>query len=176
MKKNGYTIIELVVGVSVLVLLAVMAMTILSRSMSSTARVESERLLDENAKMINDWLTRFIREGEVIMVNENDKEECLENGSVSGDDLTIRAIDGYDTLIALNDGVLASNEAELHLSSLTMSNFVVIWECGQGLPDRVDVSFSLSLTTGSMGIVEDKDSLLSTKSYNLSVVARNKSE
>jgi type II secretory pathway pseudopilin PulG len=171
MRKNGFTLIEILVSAAILIVLSMSALAVLSRSLTGSARVETERLLDENGKAVGASLTKFIRGVEVVTVGANDRDSCLAAGNdgVTGEVMTVKAIDGLTTTINLNPNFVASNEASLHSSSITANNLVITWKCSQGLSDVIEMSFVLAPVLG-----EETDSALSSgKSYSFTTTLRN---
>lgn len=175
MKDKGFTLVEIMVASGLLVVLSMSVFFIMSRSLSSSARVENQRLLDENAKFIINSLTKFFREGQIVSVGVNDRDQCSEEG-VSGDFVVVKALDGEESTIEISDGKLSSRSAEtitLHSDSIDVSELNVMWKCVRGLSDQLDLEFRLKTSEGLSG---DVDPGLSDtgKSYSLSVLMRNR--
>lgn len=156
MKKNGFTLIELITVISVLALLVITGMTVFYRSLRGSSRVEVQKTLDSEVQHITRNMSRLIREGVVVAVGGSDRDVCFANGGLTGASLVVEDAAGYQTTYRLDNNKIASNAAFLSTSNVVVESLNFDWECGSGTFDNLQVSFAASVlgddgTTGSEG-------------------------
>lgn len=173
-QRSGFTLIELMVGVSVLAILAATGAAIFLRTLRSSSAVEIRKTLDSRAGLILDGLGRFLREGSVVSLSGSDRQACLAAGSVSGDSLTVHSLDGFDTVFSVSSGLLSSVSAQtvvLNPESVTLQHkaglgYYFIWYCMVGVSDRLFMEFN------AVSIGQEGDTSVNND-YVLDVVMRN---
>jgi prepilin-type N-terminal cleavage/methylation domain-containing protein len=169
MKRRGFTLIELMAATALLLIVSMAVFSILSRSLSSTARVDNQRLLDENGKFVIESMSRFLRGVEVVSLDGIDRDGCNSDG-ILGSSLVVKAHDGLTSTIAISGNDLASNSAVLNSSALKVSNLNFTWRCVRGLPDELTMTFHLQ-PDGLSGEVDS--GILEGLDYSLTIVMRN---
>lgn len=169
--ERGFTLMEMLASVTVLMVLAVTAVGMFSRSLRSSAYVESQRLLDGSAKTIIDSMSRYLRESRMVSLDGMDKEVCIISGSIAGSNLVVTGSDAVNSTFELQGDNIASNSSILNPESVEISNFLVDWTCTQGTPDKLDIGFSarLSSATNFEGIEDN----LKLKDYSFGITLRN---
>jgi|CXWL01.1.fsa_nt_gi prepilin-type N-terminal cleavage/methylation domain-containing protein len=177
MKQRGFTFIELIMGVGVLALMATVGAAIFLRALRGTSGIEVRRSLDDRARLVLDGLGRFFREGQFVSLSGQTRSDCLTAGSLNGDSLVVKALDGLDSTFSVSAGQLSSASAQtviLNPESVTLSyktglTYYFVWYCLRGVPDRVVMEFKAT-STGTGG-----DTTLSNQ-YILDVISRNSSQ
>lgn len=171
---GGFTFIELVVAVGVLGIMATAGVAVFSRSLRGSSQVEMRRTLDDRARLILDSLARFLREGRVMTLTGQGRTACLGSGSITGDSLVVRALDGLNTTFSISNGQLSSasgTSVVLNPTNVTVGrksglDYYFTWYCQYGIPDRLVMEFEATATgvEGESGISND---------YILDLVMRN---
>jgi type II secretory pathway pseudopilin PulG len=169
----GFTLMEMLASVAVLMVLTVTAVSMFSRSLKSSTYVESQRLVDSSAKTVIDAMSRYLREAKITTLNTSDKVTCLTTGSIVGGSpavLVMEGLDGYPSTFTLSGGGIASNSSRLTPESVTVTNFAINWICGYGQPDRLDVSFTARVGGTNY---EGVDTGSADRNYSFGVTLRN---
>lgn len=177
MKIKGFTFIELIIGVGILAMMATVGSTLFMRSLQGSSQIELRKNLDGRARLLLDGMGRFLREGEIISLDGQAKIACLASGSLSGDLLVVKGLDGLSSSFYVTSGLLSSQSAQtivLNPESVTLDyktglTHYFTWYCSRGAADRLVMEFSAS-STGEGG-----DSS-TTSEYDLDVVSRNSSQ
>lgn len=174
---KGFSLIELMAAIGILVILSVTALTIVSQSLKSTAVTEVRRQIDNNTKFLNDRLARFLRESEITQIGSFNRSGCLSSAyhQVTGTTANVRSLDGGTTLLYLIDATsqIASQSGGSTLpvnpTNLLISNLSFQWSCGLGIEDKVRVSYQASMAQSGM----ETTSQLGPYNYSFDVVLRN---
>lgn len=174
---GGFTFIELMMGVGVLALMATVGAAIFLRALRGTSEIEVRQALDGRARLILAGLGRFFREGQFVSLSGKTKPECLAAGSVSGDSLVVKALDGLSSTFSVSAGLLSSASAQtvtlnpesVKLAYKTGLTYYFVWYCSRGVPDRMVMEFKATPTwTGGDTTVSNE--------YILDVISRNSSQ
>lgn len=172
--RQGFTFIELITGVGVLVLIATVGTAIFLRGLRGTSEIEIRHTLDGRARLILGGLGKFFREGQFVSLSGQSKSDCLITGMATGDSLVVRALDGLSSTFSITGGQLSSASAQtvvLNPESVTIDyktglSYYFVWYCSGGVPDRVVMEFRAT-STGTGG-----DTATSNE-YVLDVISRN---
>ncbi len=167
-RQAGFTLMEMLASVAVLMVLVVTAVGMFSRSLKSSAYVESQRLLDSSARSIIDSMTKYLRESKVVSLGPWTRLDCP--GTFSGTSLVVRGIDGALSNFSLSGTNIASNSSNLNPTSVEIGSFSTEWTCGSGQPDRLEINFSENVVTTYR---EGLDGSVRTKNYTFGTTLRN---
>lgn len=143
MRKNGFTIIEMVVIVSVMAVIIVTIVSILLNSFKARNRVDVTDTLEENGSYVLGAITNDF-------LNSDGKHAVC-----GGNSLTfVSKQDGGTTTITCNEtGDIASNSASL-TQGVTASNCAGFVSCdtdSDGNVAAINISFTLSAGTSGSG-------------------------
>lgn len=162
MKKQGFTLIEMVVIVSVLAMILVTVTNVLINSFKARNRSDLTDTLEQNGSYILKEITKNFLGADMAGV------------TCGGNSLTlINKKDGNQTIILCTDGAnIASNSANTVIltKGVTASNCSQFVSCegAAGSVSAINVSFTLSAGATGSGI-ENTDS----RSFQAKVAARN---
>jgi|SRR3989338_7086955 len=173
--QEGFTLMELITVITVMMILTVATISMFARALKNSSYAESQRLIDGSAKSIIDSLGRYFREVQVISL-DNDvvnkgRDSCLNApAGIAGSRIRVASLDGSETDIALSNSELSSNGARLNPSNVMIGDLAFVWKCDSGTSDRLDVSFTASVSGTPSEGYEDT---LKKRSYVFGVVLRN---
>lgn len=136
--ESGFTLMELLIVISITALIVTTIMGLFFRSLRSGAKTETIVKVEENAQYVTAVLERFIR---------NAKEVSSVGGLPcpnTGSSLTVLSWDGGSTTFSLSGGRIASNSSPISASVVTIQNLV--FECirTEGTPDQVAIDFDIT--------------------------------
>lgn len=136
MKKSGFTLIEILVSISILSLVSVVIASILFLSLRSDSKTRSAKEVKQNGNAAVLVLKEFIRNAESI--------SCFE------DQIDVVSSDGGTSSFLCFEGKISSNSANLTSSLVECSNFSVSCSDVTG-GQLVEFSFTLSPSTTQLG-------------------------
>jgi prepilin-type N-terminal cleavage/methylation domain-containing protein len=141
-KVWGYTLIELLMAISLLVIILVGGTTIFYRSFRSSGVSDIQTTLNNGLRSLDEMIERTLRYGEVLRVGDsNFREECLE-GEVSGSTLVVRDASGGVAIYSLlEDGRVSSNSSDSIISNscLKITKLQFTWICRSGVNDKMNL-------------------------------------
>ena len=144
---HGFTLIELIMAVSLLVLVLVGGTTIFYRSFRSSGVSDIQASLNTSLRSLDDMIERTLRYGEVIRVGEDKfREECLA-GEVSGDTLVVKDTSGGVAIYSLEEnGRVSSNSADVIISNpeVEITKLEFTWFCRSGVNDKMNLYIEAS--------------------------------
>lgn len=169
---TGYTLIELIVTVSLLAMILTGGTAIFYRSFRSSSISDVQTVVNNGLRSLDEMLEGTLRYGTVIRVtgDSGDKyrADCLESGEtgVVGDTLVVNDSLGEsatytflsdDGTVSSNSGVIISNP------EITVINLQFTWYCRSGVNDKMNL---LIEATSSAKTGEEATGILS-KDINL---------
>lgn len=160
MKKFfGYTLIELVMAISLLVIVLLGGTTIFYQSFKSSGVSDIQASLNTSLRTLDEIIEGTLRYGRVISVVGDDgsklRTDCVTaaDEGVSGHILEVRDTNGGQVIYSLlNDGTVSSNSGiivsnpEIYVTKLKFS-----WYCRSGVYDKINLSME---ATGSANTTE----------------------
>lgn len=152
--KKGYTLIELVMAISLLVIVLLGGTTIFYQSFKSSGVSDIQASLNTSLRTLDEMIEGSLRYGRVISVSgefgNKNRTDCLAaaDEGVSGTILEVRDPNGgevvysylLDGTVSSNSGIIISNP-EVYISKLKFS-----WYCRSGVYDKMNLSME---ATGS---------------------------
>lgn len=162
-KVKGYTLIELVMAVSLLVLVLVGGTAIFYRSFRSSGVSDIQSTLNTSLRSLDEMIERSLRYGTVVRVNDSLRSDCLLAGSsgVVGDTLVVRDLSGGVIVYTFEDeGTVSSNSAVISNSAMRVSTLQFKWYCRSGVNDKMNLYIEASpveTTSEDMVVVFNKD-------------------
>ena len=152
--KSGYTLIELVVTISLLVIVLIGGTAIFYRSLRSSGVSDIQTSTNNSLRSLDEMIERSLRYGTVLRVIKSGEKidyyrpDCLSSGAegVSGDSLVVRDNSGGTAIYTLlSDGTVSSN------SGVVISNPGIIvnvlrftWICRSGVNDKINLYIEAS--------------------------------
>ena len=150
MNNKGYTLMEMVVVVSLLVVIMVGGTSLFLTNLRSGGTSEVVLKTARTARVLADLVETRLRYGRVIQVGELSKDLCLEAGTdgVSGSSVLFENLQGEQELLAFSNGEIASSSADgsnsvrLNNDEVRVESFEIKWFCIPGLNDKIKVDMS----------------------------------
>ena len=151
--QSGYTIIELVVVIMVMLIVGGIIVGILYSSIRGTTKARVNNNISQNGSYAITVMTNFLANAkDLIQVSDpfgNTYDTCVSDGinPVDGVSVTIQNYDGGVTTFACQNGYISSNSASLiHTEDVEMITDTCRMRCIQDsfyAPPRIDISFEL---------------------------------
>lgn len=158
MNKRGFTLIELMIVISITAVIVVTVTGLFFRAIRGGTKTETTVDLSQNAEFSMSLMERFIRNAKEV--NNVGGVECPGIGST----ITLIGWDGGSTQFSLSNGRIASNSFALSGTSVLIENLQ--FECirEEGVPDQVLIEFDATSSdvggaSGSSGHYESTVSL-----------------
>jgi prepilin-type N-terminal cleavage/methylation domain-containing protein len=149
-RNKGFTLIELMVSISILGILAVTATTIFFRTFRGSGKTETLVTVEQSGTYLLSIMERFIKGAlQVTAVGDG-------NCPGSGESLSLVNADGGETVFALSEGSITSNSAKISPSEVTISDLLFDCTRTSGAPDKIAVSFDLTYTNQAEGAESDQ--------------------
>lgn len=163
-KKTGYTLMELLMVMAILLVVLGSGMMAFYRILRGGSKADIDLELDSGARQMMNSTGYLIRHGQVESLSGLDKSDCLtagENG-VTGEVLVLSMVDGGETTISMVSDRLASSSAGLGdvflgADSLQIEDLEFAWVCQAGQKDQVKVSFSAGWENQAGEVTESKN-------------------
>ena len=139
---RGYTLVELVVVIGVMVVIIGAGMGVFYQSLRSGSRVDFELFIDTSSRVIENSITDLVGFSRVVSVAGQDQDVCLAAGSggVAGDSLTVDVAGSLSEYL-IEDDYIASNSSRVSPEGVTISNLSFTWVCLYGEKEKMEVSF-----------------------------------
>lgn len=137
-KIKGFTLLELMVVISLIGLISVSAIGLFFRSIRGTGKTQSIQIVDQNSQFALTTIERFIINAR--QVTDVSGAPCPN----SGPSLTLLNADGFATTFSLSDDRIASNSDYISSDDVIISNLQFTCTTPAGAPDRITVSFDAS--------------------------------
>ncbi len=167
MKKNAYTLIELIVVIGIVVVLVGAGMAVFYQSLQSGSRVDFELFMNTSSRVIESSMTDVISFARVVNVDGQGQDACLAAGDsgVSGDNLTID-VAGRLTQYSLSGDYITSDSAQISPSGIQVSVLSFNWVCLFGEREKVMVDFTAQAE-------KDGEAVAIEKAYSFEVFLKN---
>ncbi|HOX95891.1 MAG TPA: prepilin-type N-terminal cleavage/methylation domain-containing protein [Candidatus Woesebacteria bacterium] len=159
-QHKGYTLFELVVTVSLLVIVLLGGTTIFFRSFRSSGVSDIQSTVNSGLRAVAEMIERTLRYGTVMRVIDSDgvqktREDCIlaakNNEGVVGYSLVVKDSVGGTAIYSLSDGVVSSNSGVVISSpDVYVTKMQFTWYCRSGVNDRINllVEATSSATSG----------------------------
>ena len=154
MKKPtfGYTLIELIMAVSLLVLVLVGGTTIFYRSFRSSGVSDNQASLNTSLRTLDEMIERTLRFGEVVRVGDNNfRAECLDalpSEGISGSELVVYDQSGGVATYTLSEGAVSSNSGVIISNpEVEVTKLQFTWYCRSGINDKMNLQIEASSKT-----------------------------
>lgn len=162
MKKTGfgYTLIELVMSISLLVIVLIGGTAIFYRSFRSSGISDVQTVVNNSMRSLDEMIERTLRYGSINrIIGTDDQEilrpECLSesesNGvGVVGKTLVVQDPSGGEAIYTLEDGVVSSNSSvPISNAEVEITKMEFTWYCRSGVNDKMNLLIEASSKTKS---------------------------
>ncbi len=147
MNKQGYTLIELVVVISLLAIVLLGGTTLLYRNLRSGGIGNVDLQMSADLRSVLSTIEKDIRFSQVMAVDVGTRTECLANGAAGyeGNTLTVVDLQGLESTYSLDTARVASVAAATSVKAyLTdpatkVSELKFTWYCQSGISDKVKI-------------------------------------
>lgn len=142
---KGYTLIELVVAVSLLVIVLVGGTAIFYRSFRSSGLSDVQTTVNSSLRSLDEMIERGLRYGTVLRVVNGavdyDRISCLAagEGGVTGTSMVVRDMAGGTAIYALSDGKVSSNSSQISNPEIVVTLLSFKWVCRSGVNDKMNL-------------------------------------
>lgn len=181
MNRHGYTLIELVISISLLVIVLLGGTAIFFRSLRSSGISDMQSLVNNNLRSLDAMIQNVLRYSTVIRLvgttGDFSRTQCLSAGSngVTGQTLTVR--DGMGGTAVYSRGVNTDNIGFISSNSgvvistpeIDVTKLEFVWYCRSGVNDKLKLVIEASVKTKSdektSGKIEKDINLLNSGIY-----------
>lgn len=139
-RLKGYTLVELVVVVSLLIIVLAGGTAIFYRSFRSSGISDIQTALNNNLRALDEMIERSLRYGEVVRVGTDDRLSCVAAGTsgVTGSTLVVVDLAGGKATYSLSDGVVSSDSAvPISNPEIEVTKLEFTWYCRSGVNDKI---------------------------------------
>lgn len=152
-KRNGYTLVELVVAVSLLSIVLLGGTIIFFKSFKSSGVSDAQTNVNNSVRSLEEMIEKAVKYGTVYRVvgaSDNDRTACLAAGStgVVGSQVSVRDLNGGSALYSFANGEVSSNSAVISNPSVTVTKFQITWYCRSGVNDKMKIE--IEATSGKV--------------------------
>lgn len=166
--RAGYTLIELVVTIALLVIVLMGGTVIFYKSFRTSGVSDIQTVLNSSLRSLDEMLESSLRYGTVVRLVADSgskyRADCLNAGSdgVTGNILVVRdSVGGSAIYSLLADGTVSSNSGVIISNpAIVVSKLQFTWYCQSGANDKINLSMeaSSSAKTGEgVSVVFNKD-------------------
>jgi len=165
MRHKGYTLVELVVVVSLISVVLLGGTAVFYRSLRSNALGNMDLTINLESRSVLSLIEKDIRFGSVksIVLSSPptiyERSDCLSAGSIVGDMLVVSDMQGLETTYSLSSEKVASTSAVPSTVFLTNSSAVTVktlrftWYCQSGISDKIKIDISMENPTAADDLV-----------------------
>jgi prepilin-type N-terminal cleavage/methylation domain-containing protein len=174
-KRRGYTLVELIMAVSLLVIVLVGGTAIFYRSFRSSGVSDIQTTVNNGLRALDESIEQVLRYGVVVRVassfgSDSARTECLAASldGVSGDTLVVKDVyGGVATYSLLDDGTVSSNSGEIISNpGIFVTNLRFTWTCRSGVNDKINLLIEASASAitgeGATGVLNKDINLLNS--------------
>lgn len=162
---KGYTLIEVLIAVFLLVIILTGGTTLFFQSLRSSGLSEVDLALNSSLSESLAEIERNIRFSQVTGVASGTRLDCVSAGTngYSGNTLTVTDLQGLTSTYSLSSNKLASTAAEtgrvyyLTLNEVQVTSLSFTWYCLGSISDRLKISISATNTVLGTGLTVTRD-------------------
>lgn len=141
-KNLGYTLIELVMAVSLLVIVLVGGTAIFYRSFRSSGISDIQTALNNSLRSLDEMIERSLRYGKVSFIGASNRDACLTAGAtgISGNSMTVIDPAGESIVYTLTEGVVSSasgTPVPISNPEIEVTKLEFTWYCRSGVNDKI---------------------------------------
>jgi prepilin-type N-terminal cleavage/methylation domain-containing protein len=174
MRHKGYTLVELVITVSLLVIILAGGTAIFLRSLRSSGLSDSQSTLNESLNSLDLMMEKVLRYGTVTRLVDSDgnsiyREKCIEASSsgVTGVILAARDSEGGTAIYSLSDGVVSSSSGvAISNPNVYVTSMQFTWYCISGINDKINLLVEATVSgktgAGTSGTLDKDINLLNS--------------
>ena len=151
-KLSGFTMIELLLGMSVMATLLVSGLVVFYKILGGGNKTSIYMSLDGESRMVISAIKEILKYSKATAMGSNDRQDCLSAGAsgLSDDSIVIESIkDGVSSTLQLSGDYIASvsattkniNSDTIAIERVDPATPVFLWKCETGVADTVEVNF-----------------------------------
>ena len=153
-KMKGYTLIELVIVITLLAVVLLGGTSIFYKNLRSSGLGNVDLSVSSELRGIMSVLEKTLRFSVISGIRSGDtsytRTDCLKTGSVTGDTLTIIDLGGFESVYSLNiEKIASTSTATAQKAYLTSGNSKVrslafTWYCESGVSDKIKIDIEMA--------------------------------
>ncbi len=148
--KNGFTLLEMMVAISIMAILISGGTLILFKTLGSRGYNQADLNINTAGSQIMESIEQSIKYSNAEAVGANDREDCAAAGVSGVTASTLSVSDSWGTSVySLVGTSIASNSATISSSEVEVTNLEFVWTCVSGAGDKVKISFRLNDTSAT---------------------------
>ena len=160
-KYSGFTLVEMMIAVSVLAVIMVGGTLVMFKTISSRGQNQADININQIGSQAMDAIEQSVKFSYVDTVGGFSRVDCIGAGSagVSGNILTVSDQWGTTTYATESFGgvgesvQIASNSTPISSPIVNASSLVFTWICGNNVSDKLSVSFDLDDVSVQGGVL-----------------------
>lgn len=172
-RMTGYTLIELIITVTLLAIVLTGGTAIFFKSFRSSSISDVQTVVNNGLKSLDEMIERSLLYGTVIRVGDNNfRAECLASAiGISGNTLGVRDLYGGEAIYTFDpiNYKVSSNSAIISNSDIKVTKLKFTWYCRSGVNDKMNIlieaTSSATIGEGASGIL-NKDIFLLNSGVN----------
>lgn len=172
MNNRGFTLLEMMIAVSIMSVIVMGGTLILFRTLGSSGINQSQLNVTSSGNQVLQAIENNIRFQRVKSVSDDsniyDRTKCMEKGK-TGDFVSGAKLEVYDqfdsTLYSRSDDKISSNSSVISSDNLVIKEIVFKWYCIPGTNDRVSVTIKVN-EAGLSETVPDRTQTRDINMYN----------
>jgi prepilin-type N-terminal cleavage/methylation domain-containing protein len=143
---KGFTLLELMIVVSVMAVLIMGATLVMYKTLSSRGQNQAETNINQAGSQAMEAIEQSVKFSTIEGVGVVKRATCLTAGAggISGSTLSVSDSWGTTTYSLNASSKIASNSAEISGSLVVVTNLSFTWLCAQGYPDKLRISFEMN--------------------------------
>lgn len=163
-KKSGYTLIELIIVISLFVIILLGGTTLFVQNLRTGGFTEMDLKLNISLRSVLDEMERKIRFGKVTMVDASDREQCLLAGStgLTGSSVTTEDLNSLSSVYSLVDNKISSVSGQtgeqvfLNSTDVSINTISIKWFCQSAISDKIILEITASTIPLGSGVTISK--------------------
>lgn len=160
MSKKGYTLIEMIVALSLFMIILLGGTTLFTQNLRSGGLTEVDLDLNGTLRSMLDEMERTMRFGRIIKVDDIDRDQCLVFGTdgYTGTNVEVEDLSGLTSIYSLSADRIASVSSEtstttyLNGEGIKINSLSIKWFCQSGISDKINLEINASSTVLGSGV------------------------
>lgn len=143
--KKGYTLVELIMAISLLMIVLVGGTSIFYRSLRSSGVSDVQAVLNSSLRSLGEMIEKNLLFGSVVSVTDaggvKNRNDCLaQPAGVTGSTLKFKDSSGGEAIYSrLSNGSVSSNSAVISNPGIYVKKLNFTWICKSGVNDKINL-------------------------------------